>query len=80
MSELASIKRFNTSTVLPAGISFHGSNQWLRGQQARNATVQALQSLPSDDVLLRLMHFFRILVISLQGHYHYLNESNYFYM
>ncbi|WP_293141788.1 DUF1501 domain-containing protein [Moritella sp.] len=81
MSELASIKRGNTSTVLPAGISFHGSNQWLRGQQtmgavlapgkpgkiiglgekgnkrqqARTATVQALQSLPSDDVLLRLM-------------------------
>ncbi|EDM68484.1 hypothetical protein PE36_03631 [Moritella sp. PE36] len=81
MSELASIKSGNTSTVLPAGISFHGSNQWLRGkqtmgavlapgkpgkiiglgkkgnkrQQARTATVQALQSLPSDDVLLRLM-------------------------
>ena len=81
MSELASIKSCNTSTVLPAGISFHGSNQWLRGQQtmgavlapgkpgkiiglgekgnkrqqARTATVQALQSLPSDDVLLRLM-------------------------
>ncbi|NQZ51668.1 MAG: DUF1501 domain-containing protein [Moritella sp.] len=81
MNELASITSHNTSTVLPVGISFHGSNQWLRGQQtmgavlapgkpggivglgekgnkrqqARTATVQALQSLPSDDVLLRLM-------------------------
>ncbi|MDX2321895.1 MAG: DUF1501 domain-containing protein [Moritella sp.] len=76
-----SLSQGNQHAVLPMGISFHGSNQWLRGQQtmgavlapgkpgkiigldakgnqrqqARTATVQALQSIPSDDVLLRLM-------------------------
>jgi len=86
MTELPSflqdkVLRSNQNSVLPMGISFRGSHQWLRGeysigavlapgkpgkiiglgkkgnkrQQARTATVQALQSLPSDDVLLRLM-------------------------
>jgi len=76
-----SVSEGKSSAVLPMGISFRGSHQWLRGehstgavlapgkpgkiiglgekgnkrQQARTATVQALQSLPSDDVLLRLM-------------------------
>lgn len=75
------LKQEKANAVLPMGISFHGSNQWLRGQhsigavlapgkpgkiigldekgnkrqQARTATVQALQSLPSDDVLIRVM-------------------------
>ncbi|MFT5807315.1 MAG: hypothetical protein ACI9LG_001606 [Moritella dasanensis] len=75
------LRQGKPKAVLPMGISFRGSNQWLRGQQtmgavlapgkpgkiiglgeqgnkrqqARTATVQALQSLPSDDVLLRLM-------------------------
>lgn len=81
MNELASISKRNSGTVLPLGISFHGSNQWLRGQQtmgavlaagkpgkivglseqgnkrqqARTQAAHALQALPSDDVLLRLM-------------------------
>jgi len=85
MTELASLKQGveqeKVNAVLPMGISFHGSNQWLRGQhsigavlapgkpgniigldeqgnkrqQVRTATVQALQSLPSDDVLIRVM-------------------------
>ncbi|QFI36731.1 DUF1501 domain-containing protein [Moritella marina ATCC 15381] len=89
MTELASLKydskgglkQGGISAVLPMGISFHGTNQWLRGQdsmgavlapgkpgkiigldekgnkrqQARTTTVQALQSLPSDDVLIHVM-------------------------
>ncbi|PKH09369.1 DUF1501 domain-containing protein [Moritella sp. Urea-trap-13] len=86
MNELPSLSDRNLSqgnlnAVLPMGISFRGSHQWLRGQQtmgavlapgkpgkiigldeqgnkrqqARTQTVRALQSLPSDDVLIRLM-------------------------
>lgn len=81
VSELATLSKHNRGTVLPMGISFHGSNQWLRGkqtqgavlgagkpgrilgigpqgnakQQARTKAAQELQSLPSDDMLLRLM-------------------------
>lgn len=85
MIELANLKQgveqANVNAVLPMGISFCGSNRWLRGQhsigavlapgkpgkiigldeqgnkrqQVRTATVRALQSLPSDDVLIRVM-------------------------
>ncbi|GIC77980.1 DUF1501 domain-containing protein [Moritella sp. F3] len=81
MNEQLSFKYVQPNAVLPMGISFRGSNQWLRGQhsigavlapgkpskiiglddkgnkrqQARVETVQTLQSLPSDDVLIRVM-------------------------